>query len=219
MIRKPFAITLDPGSSLANHTGSWRTMRPEYVDRLPPCNHACPAGENVQRWDDLEPGSYSVCFEHRTMADIQAINPEGRVPALADGPHVISQSLAICEYLEETHPEPTLLPNSDYFFKNAGITERYTYQDPPQHYTLSDSGWERVKDYDTTTLGVSVHYFKTSDNSSRLVGREYRTETRDAAGNWSATSTPLSVRTSSAAKAAEIDSRSAQSRRRGMPFT
>ena len=25
---KPFAITLDPGSSLANHTGSWRTSRP-----------------------------------------------------------------------------------------------------------------------------------------------------------------------------------------------
>jgi formate dehydrogenase beta subunit len=25
-------------------------MRPAYVDRLPPCNHACPAGENVQAW-------------------------------------------------------------------------------------------------------------------------------------------------------------------------
>jgi len=49
-MRKPFAITLDPGSSLANHTGSWRTMRPEYVDRLPPCNNACPAGENIQGW-------------------------------------------------------------------------------------------------------------------------------------------------------------------------
>ena len=49
-MRKPFAITLDPGSSLANHTGSWRTLRPEYVDRLPPCNHACPAGENIQGW-------------------------------------------------------------------------------------------------------------------------------------------------------------------------
>ena len=50
MKAKPFAITLDPGSSLANHTGSWRTVRPEYIDRLPPCNHACPAGENIQGW-------------------------------------------------------------------------------------------------------------------------------------------------------------------------
>ena len=47
---KPFAITLDVGSSLANKTGAWRTKRPQYVDRLPPCNHACPAGENIQGW-------------------------------------------------------------------------------------------------------------------------------------------------------------------------
>jgi 2-oxoacid:acceptor oxidoreductase delta subunit (pyruvate/2-ketoisovalerate family) len=47
---KPFAITLDVGSSLANKTGSWRTERPVYVDRLPPCNHGCPAGENIQQW-------------------------------------------------------------------------------------------------------------------------------------------------------------------------
>ncbi len=37
-------------SSLANHTGTWRTERPVYVDGLPPCNHACPAGEQVQAW-------------------------------------------------------------------------------------------------------------------------------------------------------------------------
>ncbi len=50
MMDKPFAITLNPGSSLANKTGSWRTERPVYVDLLPPCNHACPAGENIQQW-------------------------------------------------------------------------------------------------------------------------------------------------------------------------
>lgn len=50
MTDRPFAITLEVGSSLANHTGSWRVERPVYVDRLPPCNDACPAGENVQRW-------------------------------------------------------------------------------------------------------------------------------------------------------------------------
>ena len=50
MKEKPFAITLDVGSSMANHTGSWRTERPVYVHLLPPCNDACPAGENVQGW-------------------------------------------------------------------------------------------------------------------------------------------------------------------------
>jgi len=62
-MRKPFAITLDPGSSLANHTGTWRTMRPEYVDRLPPCNGACPAGENIQGWlYHAESGDYAAAW-------------------------------------------------------------------------------------------------------------------------------------------------------------
>jgi NADPH-dependent glutamate synthase beta subunit-like oxidoreductase len=47
---KPFAITLDIGTSRANKTGSWRTERAVYTNRMPPCNDACPAGENVQAW-------------------------------------------------------------------------------------------------------------------------------------------------------------------------
>ncbi len=63
MQRKPFAITLDPGSSLANHTGTWRTVRPVYVDRMPPCNHACPAGENIQGWlYHAESGDYETAW-------------------------------------------------------------------------------------------------------------------------------------------------------------
>jgi 2-oxoacid:acceptor oxidoreductase delta subunit (pyruvate/2-ketoisovalerate family) len=49
-MEKPFAITLDVGSSRANKTGSWRTERPVYLDRMPPCNQGCPAGENIQSW-------------------------------------------------------------------------------------------------------------------------------------------------------------------------
>ena len=63
-MEKPFAITLDPGSSLANRTGSWRTERPVYVDRLPPCNHACPAGEDIQGWlYHAESGDYRRAWE------------------------------------------------------------------------------------------------------------------------------------------------------------
>lgn len=63
MMEKPFAITLDPGSSLANHTGSWRTFRPVYVDKLPPCNNACPAGENIQGWlFHAESGDYEQAW-------------------------------------------------------------------------------------------------------------------------------------------------------------
>ncbi len=65
---KPFAITLDPGSSLANHTGTWRTERPVYVDRLPPCNQACPAGENIQAWlSHAEAGGYEAAWRALTQ--------------------------------------------------------------------------------------------------------------------------------------------------------
>ena len=63
----PFAISLDVGSSLANLTGSWRTARPVYVDRLPPCNNACPAGENIQSWlYHAESGGYETAWRTLT---------------------------------------------------------------------------------------------------------------------------------------------------------
>ncbi len=66
-MEKPFAITLDPGSSLANRTGSWRTSRPVYLDRLPPCNKQCPAGEDIQGWlFHAESGDYESAWRHLT---------------------------------------------------------------------------------------------------------------------------------------------------------
>ncbi|HYI19143.1 MAG TPA: NAD(P)-binding protein [Solirubrobacteraceae bacterium] len=47
---KPFAISLDPATSLADRTGAWRTERPVYTRRPAPCAHACPAGEDPQTW-------------------------------------------------------------------------------------------------------------------------------------------------------------------------
>jgi maleylpyruvate isomerase len=42
--------------------------------------------------------------------EYRAVNPDGIVPTLVDGDNVLHQSLAIIEYLEETHPQPPLLP-------------------------------------------------------------------------------------------------------------
>ena len=47
--------------------------------------------------------------EHRA-ADYLVVNPQGLVPALVDDRGLTVQSLAIIEYLEETHPLPPLLP-------------------------------------------------------------------------------------------------------------
>ncbi len=63
-MNKPFATTLDVGTSLANRTGAWRTNRPLYVDRLPPCNNVCPASENIQAWlYHAEEGNYRGAWE------------------------------------------------------------------------------------------------------------------------------------------------------------
>ncbi|RDU99911.1 maleylacetoacetate isomerase [Trinickia dinghuensis] len=44
--------------------------------------------------------------------DYRRVCPDGIVPSLVDGDAVLQQSLAIIEYLEETHPNPPLLPST-----------------------------------------------------------------------------------------------------------
>ena len=40
------------------------------------------------------------------------LNPQALVPVLEDGAHLLAQSLAIIEYLDETYPQPPLLPQT-----------------------------------------------------------------------------------------------------------
>jgi NADPH-dependent glutamate synthase beta subunit-like oxidoreductase len=70
---KPFAITLDVASSRANKTGSWRTERAVYTNRMPPCNDACPAGENIQAW--LYEGEEGGAGYERAWRQIMVDNP------------------------------------------------------------------------------------------------------------------------------------------------
>ena len=44
--------------------------------------------------------------------DYRQINPQGLGPSLVDRQHALTQSLAICEYLEETRPSPPILPGN-----------------------------------------------------------------------------------------------------------
>ena len=48
----------------------------------------------------------------QTRPDYLGVNPQGLVPALEDGERTLIQSLAIIEYLDETYPEPPLLPQT-----------------------------------------------------------------------------------------------------------
>ena len=48
--------------------------------------------------------------EEHLGAAFKALNPQGLVPALVDGDRVLTQSVAIIEWLEERYPTPALLP-------------------------------------------------------------------------------------------------------------
>ena len=54
----------------------------DVIESLPPGLYEmkleAKAGMEQQRWEQLEPGDYTVHYEHRTMDDIRALNPEGR---------------------------------------------------------------------------------------------------------------------------------------------
>ena len=43
-------LSVDPGSTLAYHTGDWRIQRPVYHNKWPPCGQTCPAGEDIQAY-------------------------------------------------------------------------------------------------------------------------------------------------------------------------
>ena len=69
----PFAITLGPGTSRSDLTGSWRTERATYVTRQAPCGNACPAGEAVRDWlYDAEEGEAGY---ERAWRRIVEVNP------------------------------------------------------------------------------------------------------------------------------------------------
>ncbi len=50
MTDQPIDMTRPPDLTQKKGIGPQRTQRPLYVDLLPPCNHACPAGEDIQGW-------------------------------------------------------------------------------------------------------------------------------------------------------------------------
>lgn len=62
----PMNITL--GTMLQNQTGSRRYLNPIYEDKTPPCQNACPAGNDIEGWIKLLQKNIFVAratFEHK----------------------------------------------------------------------------------------------------------------------------------------------------------
>jgi maleylpyruvate isomerase len=55
--------------------------------------------------------SYNLRDKEQLSPEYLALNPQGLVPTLVIGDRVLTQSLAICEYLDEIQPLPALLPS------------------------------------------------------------------------------------------------------------
>jgi NADPH-dependent glutamate synthase beta subunit-like oxidoreductase len=72
-------LTGPPDLAHQRRTGPVRLQRPEYVDLLPPCNQACPAGEDIQGWLALvEAGRIEDAWRH-LMRDNPMPAVHGRV--------------------------------------------------------------------------------------------------------------------------------------------
>jgi len=57
-------ITLPPDLRLKSGTGPVKRQQPIFVDSIPPCNHACPAGENIQAWlDKAQAGDFEAAWK------------------------------------------------------------------------------------------------------------------------------------------------------------
>jgi formate dehydrogenase (NADP+) beta subunit len=64
MLKKPSDMTSVIDLTHESGAGPVRSKRPVYVDLLPPCNNACPAGENIQAWLALaQAGKYRQAWD------------------------------------------------------------------------------------------------------------------------------------------------------------
>jgi pimeloyl-ACP methyl ester carboxylesterase len=70
------------GGDIAKKEHSQLVNSLDVIENLPPGLYELKLrhkdGMELERWDDLEPGSYTANFEHRTMDHLRAVNPEGR---------------------------------------------------------------------------------------------------------------------------------------------
>ena len=58
-------MNISAGTMLHNKTGSWRTIKPVFEDKMPACQNACPAGNDIEGWIKLlQQGEYEKAYWH-----------------------------------------------------------------------------------------------------------------------------------------------------------
>lgn len=82
-------------------------------------------------------------------AEYQAVNPMSLVPSLDDNGRIMTQSLAIIEYLDETHPAPPLLPKDPY---EKALVRAFAYTIAAEIHPINNL---RILRYLTNDLKIS----------------------------------------------------------------
>ncbi|HSF65158.1 MAG TPA: maleylacetoacetate isomerase [Paracoccaceae bacterium] len=88
---------------------------------------------------------------HQFTPEFLAINPSGAVPALDIDGHILTQSMAIMEFLEERYPNPPLLPADPFERAEARALAQATVSDAHPLFV------PRVRKYLATTFGADEH--------------------------------------------------------------
>ena len=119
----------------------------------------CPFSRKVRvalREKELEADLEPVEPWHQ-QTDLMALNPAAEVPVLEEGEHAVADSWAICEYLEETRPAPTLLGQS--VLERAETRRLVAWFDVKFVREVTDLIWrqkliKRIRDNETPDSGA-----------------------------------------------------------------
>lgn len=113
------------------------------------------------------------------LADYAALNPQMLVPTLVlDSGDVLTQSLAIIEYLEETHPEPPLLPRDAVERARVRALALISAADihPIQNLRVMAYLRDRFDQTEEATFAWSRHWIETGfDAYEAMVAKDGRT--------------------------------------------
>lgn len=158
-ITKPVDLTLH-----AQGTGPKRFQRPVYMDFMPPCNSACPAGENIQAWmAHAQSGNYFEAF--------QTIAEDNPFPAIM-GRVCVKPCETGCN---RTHIDTTVSIHAvERYIGDEAIKEKW-----PINYSAKPTG-KRVlvvgagpgglsAAYHLTRMGHTVEIFEASDTVGGLL--------------------------------------------------
>lgn len=136
-ITKPIDLSLH-----AEGTGPKRFQRPVYVDFMPPCNSACPAGENIQSWMAYaQAGNYFEAF--------QALVEDNPFPAIM-GRICVKPCETGCN---RTHIDTTVNIHAvERYIGDEAITEKW-----PLQFAIHETG-KRVLVVGAGPSGLSAAY-------------------------------------------------------------